>query len=132
MERSMGTIVWIGMGGFVGAVLRYLLSGYIQNITKVTGFPYGTLTVNLVGSFIIGLIFYYFESNVSIDPQTRSFVLVGVLGAFTTFSTFSIETLDLLQGGQLIRALINMGAHGLLGLLAVWSGRAIPVLISKQ
>ncbi len=128
----MGTIFWIGMGGFVGAVLRYLLSGYIQNITKATGFPYGTLTVNLVGSFIIGLIFYYFESNASIDPQTKSFVLVGVLGAFTTFSTFSIETLGLLQGGQLARAIINMGAHGLLGLLAVWSGRAIPVLISKQ
>ena len=128
----MGNIIWIGMGGFVGAVMRYLISGYIQNITRAAGFPYGTLTVNVVGSFIIGLVFYYLETNSSIDPQTRVFVLVGVLGAFTTFSTFSIETFDLFQGGQIVRAFVNLGAHGLLGLLAVWSGRALPVLISKQ
>ena len=128
----MGTLIWIGMGGFVGAVLRYLISSYIQTITKTAGFPFGTLAVNIIGSFIIGLIFFYFESSGSIDPQTRSFVLVGVLGAFTTFSTFSIETLDLLQGGQMVGALVNMGAHGILGLLAVWSGKMLPVLISKQ
>ncbi len=128
----MGTLVWIGMGGFVGAVLRYLVSGYIQNITKATGFPYGTLAVNIIGSFIIGLAFFYIESSSTIDPQTKSFVLVGVLGAFTTFSTFSIETFDLLQGGQVMGALVNMGAHGLLGMLAVWSGRMLPVLISKS
>lgn len=120
------------MGGFVGAVLRYLISGQVQNISKATGFPYGTLTVNLIGSFLIGLVFYYLETNISIDPQTKAFILVGVLGAFTTFSTFSIETLDLFQSGEVMGAFMNMGAHGLLGLLAVWSGRALPVLISKQ
>jgi len=128
----MGNLVWIGMGGFVGAVLRYLTNNLFQNITRSTGFPYGTLIVNIIGSFIIGLLFFYFESNSSIAPQTKAFALVGVMGAFTTFSTFSNETFALFQGGEVMRTMMNMGAHGLLGLLAVWSGRMLPVLISKQ
>lgn len=125
----MGNFLWIGLGGFIGAVLRYLISGYVQDLSKSASFPYGTLAVNVLGSFVIGLMFYFIESRGAFDPQTRALALVGILGAFTTFSTFSIETLNLFLSGETPQALLNLGANCALGLLAVWIGRILPALV---
>jgi CrcB protein len=125
----MGKLVYIGAGGFIGAVLRYLISSYIQDVSKSTGIPYGTLAVNVLGSFIIGVLFFLIESKGAFSPQTRAFVLVGMLGALTTFSTFSIETLNLLMDGAIPQAVINLTANIILCLSAVWAGRILPSLM---
>ena len=125
----MGEILIIGMGGFIGAILRYQISGYVQGFTKSDVFPYDTLAVNVLGSFVIGLMFYFVESRGTLDPQVRAFVLIGALGAFTTFSTFSIETLNFLLNGEIQWAIFNLTANCFLGLLAAWMGRMLPVLV---
>jgi fluoride exporter len=124
----MGKLIYIGAGGFIGAVLRYLISSYVQDVSKSTGIPYGTLAVNVLGSFIIGILFFFIESKGALSPQTRAFLLVGILGALTTFSTFSIETLNLLMEGAIPQAIINLTANITLGLSAVWAGRILPSL----
>lgn len=125
----MDKLILIGVGGFIGSVMRYIVSGYVQNLSKSTGFPYGTLAVNVIGSFIIGFLFYFIESRGSFSPQMRALLLLGFLGAFTTFSTFSLETFNLLRGDEVTLALANLGANCGLGLLAVWIGRMLPEMI---
>ena len=125
----MGKLVYIGAGGFIGAVLRYLISSYVQDMSKSTGIPYGTLAVNVLGSFIIGVLFFFIESKGAFSPETRAFVLVGMLGALTTFSTFSIETLNLLIEGAIPQAFINLTANIILCLSAVWAGRILPSMM---
>ena len=125
----MGDILMIGLGGFIGAILRYQISGYVQGFSKSDVFPYGTLAVNVLGSFVIGILFYFIESRGTLDPQARAFVLIGVLGAFTTFSTFSIETLNYLLSGEIQWAVLNLTANCFLGLLAAWMGRMLPMLV---
>jgi CrcB protein len=116
------TIILIGLGGFLGAALRYLLSDYVQNLSGSVGFPYGTLAVNVIGCFLIGFFIYFVEFRGALGPQARAFLLIGVLGALTTFSTFGSETLGLLRGGETFAALGNVAANNLLGLGAVWLG----------
>lgn len=115
----------IGLGGFAGALLRYGFSGLVQNLSKSITFPYGTLAVNLIGCLAIGVLSQLVESYGLFSPETRSFVLVGVLGAFTTYSTFANETVNLARDGQGALSLANMGLHLVLGLGAVWLGRVI-------
>ncbi|MBN1877760.1 MAG: fluoride efflux transporter CrcB [Anaerolineae bacterium] len=118
----MKQVLLIGAGGFVGAVLRYTISGYVQNHAVHKGFPYGTLAVNLIGCFILGLLSYLGETHDVLSAETRAFVLVGLLGALTTFSTFSNETLMLLSGANFTLGWVNLGAQIVLGLGAVWLG----------
>lgn len=125
----MANLIFIGMGGFLGAVLRYQVSGWVQTLSRSAGFPYGTLAVNVAGSFTIGLCYFFIESRGAFTPQARAFLLIGLLGAFTTFSTFSMETLNLASGGELGRAGLNLLANASLALLAVWAGRMLPYLI---
>ena len=124
----MGELFIIGIGGFVGAILRYLVSGYAQNFPGSEFFPYGTLLVNVLGSFAIGLFFFFIETRGAMDPQARTFILIGILGAFTTFSTFSMESINLIVGGEIQRAFINVLANCTLGLSAAWFGRVLPSL----
>ncbi|GAB4494715.1 MAG: fluoride efflux transporter CrcB [Anaerolineales bacterium] len=119
----------IGSGGFIGAILRYLVSGWVQNWSRSIDFPYGTLAVNLIGCFIIGLLSYWGEQQNLFSPNVRLFVFIGLLGAFTTFSTFGNETLNLLRARDELLALLNVGAHILLGLLAVWLGRVLAAFL---
>lgn len=125
----MVNILLIGIGGFIGSVLRYLVSGYVQQISKGVGFPYGTLTVNVIGCFIIGFLAQLAETRGVFTTEWRLFVFVGLLGGFTTFSSFGNETFNLARDAQLAGALGNIGANVIIGLAAVWIGRAVSYLI---
>ena len=125
----MTNILLVGFGGFIGSVLRYLASGYVQQTTKSIDFPYGTLAVNLIGCFIIGFLAQLAEERGVFTSESRLFVFVGILGGFTTFSSFGNETLNLARDSQMMNALTNVGANVILGLFAVWLGRTVSYLI---
>ena len=111
------------MGGACGAVARYLLSGWVARATATSSFPYGTLTVNLLGSVLLGLIMGATASGaLLVPPRLRIAVAVGGLGAFTTFSTFSYETVAALRAGDLRSALLNVAVSVVAGLAACWLG----------
>lgn len=118
------TLVLIAVGGAFGAVSRY---GTALGVYSVFGrsFPYGTLFVNVIGSFLMGILSIMLLDRFNIGPEWRAAILVGFLGAFTTFSTFSIETLNLLEQGDLVRALLNMLLSVSLCILAVWFGVSV-------
>lgn len=120
----MREIIWIGTGGFIGAVLRYLVSGRVQHMSGSINFPWGTLAVNLLGCLVIGALTYLAEARSLFSPETRMFVLVGILGSFTTFSTFANESLSLIRSGQTPLALVYVGAHTVVGILFVLIGYA--------
>jgi len=120
-------LIFIAMGGAVGAVLRYAASLGVYSFMG-RGFPYGTLFVNVTGSLLMGLLGVMMLERFNIGPEWRAAVLVGVLGSFTTFSTFSIETLNLLEQGDVMRAVTNIVLSVLVCLVAVWFG----VLIGRQ
>lgn len=115
----------VGSGGFLGAIFRFGLSGVVQRNTALASFPYGTLVVNMLGCLLIGLSVGLFESRQFIDSSVRSFVLVGLLGGFTTYSTFGIETFALLRDADYARAIANVAVHVILGLTLVWIGYAL-------
>jgi CrcB protein len=125
----VGKVLAVGIGGFIGSVLRYLVSGYVQQISQSVQFPYGTLVVNVVGCFIIGFLSQLAESRGVFTAESRAFVFIGILGGFTTFSTFGNETMNFLREGENFPALVNVGAHLLLGLGAVWLGRNVAYSI---
>lgn len=125
----MTNLLLVGFGGFIGSILRYLASGYVQQISKGMGFPYGTLTVNVVGCFIIGFLAQLAETHGVFTTESRLFVFVGILGGFTTFSSFGNETFNLARDGQMLGALANIGANVIVGLLAVAAGRIVSSLI---
>ncbi|MDY0189199.1 MAG: fluoride efflux transporter CrcB [Desulfuromonas sp.] len=118
----MHKLFLVGLGGFVGATLRYLVGGWVQNLSQSINFPYGTLTVNVVGCFFLGLLSYLAELNMGVTSEVRLLVMVGLLGSFTTYSTFCNETINLMQD-RLSLALLNVGVHLVLGLGAVILGR---------
>ena len=110
----------IALGGALGAVARYGISGWVQGWMNTT-FPLGTLVVNVTGSFLLGLSLYLLESTAP-TTEMRSFVTIGFLGAFTTFSTFSYEAVVLLQGGEWARGGLYVGGSLALGLVGVLMG----------
>lgn len=111
----------IAAGGAVGALLRFWVSNGIYALVGRT-FPYGTLAVNVLGSLLMGLLYVLLLDKLALGPQWRAALLVGLLGAFTTFSTFSIETLNLVEEGEAIKALLNVLLSVSLCLLAAWIG----------
>jgi CrcB protein len=125
----MMKLMVIGAGGAVGSILRYLISGHVQQLTKSVGFPYGTLAVNVLGCFIIGLLFYLADTRGAFSSEVRSFIFIGVLGGLTTFSTFGNETMILVRDAQHGLALANIAANLLLCLGAVWLGRVAALWI---
>lgn len=125
----MTKLLVVGAGGFLGSILRYLLSGYVQQWSKSIDFPYGTLAVNVIGCLIIGLLSQLAESRGVFTVETRLLVFVGILGGFTTFSTFGNETINLFRDGQNPLGFANLAANLVLGLGAVWLGRILAYLI---
>jgi CrcB protein len=112
-------IVAVGIGGFVGAIGRFTLSGWVQKLMG-SSLPYGTLSVNVLGSFLIGFLVLYFEQTLS--PNQKLFAVTGLLGALTTFSTFSLETVQLLQQSLYVKALANVSLNLFLCILATVLG----------
>jgi CrcB protein len=125
----MINIFLIGMGGALGSVARYLVSGWVQTISRNVNFPLGTMTVNIVGCFVIGFLSQLAEARGVFTSEARAFVFIGVLGGFTTFSTFGNETYNLARSGEMLSALLNVGLNVILGLLAVWVGHMVAYLI---
>ena len=118
----------VGVGGFLGALGRYGLSGLIHRYPGTSGFPYGTLAVNLLGCLLIGTVAGLMEGRQLFSPELRVFVLIGVLGGFTTFSTFGYESFMLMRDAEYARVLANVGLHVLGGLALVWLGYALTTL----
>ena len=122
--QTMLKLLLVGAGGFLGSVARALLSNFVQQ-TSASQFPYGTLAVNLLGCFVIGLLAQLGEAREIFSAETRAFIFIGILGGFTTFSSFGNETINLLRSGFPLSACLNILAQLALGLLAVWGGRLL-------
>jgi fluoride exporter len=121
------TLLLVGIGGFVGAILRYILGGWIQN--SFVNFPVGTLVINTAGSFFLGLIMYLSEYQGFFDDETRIFLTIGIIGAFTTLSTFGYESFRLLDGSKLTLMAINVVSTVLFSMLAVYLGKIVALSI---
>ena len=117
----------IAAGGAIGALLRYWASTGVHAWLG-RGFPYGTLFVNVLGSLLMGFLFVWLIDRMAAGPALRAFLLIGVLGAFTTFSTFSVETLNLIESGQFGKALLNVVASVVVCVAAAGAG----VLAARQ
>ena len=116
----MTNLIYIAGGGAIGALLRYFLSGAVHSFTD-SMYPWGTLAVNLVGSFIAGFIWCLSE-DIMIAPHVKTFIFIGILGAFTTFSTYMLETLNLFRDGETGLALYNLLLNNFLGIIVVFPG----------
>ena len=125
----MSNVFFVGIGGFIGSALRYLVGGWAQQLSKSLDFPYGTLTVNLIGCFVIGFLGELAESRGIFTSETRLLVFIGLLGGFTTFSSFGNDTLNLARSGQMLNSLTNVAVNVIFGLLLVWLGRTVAYLI---
>lgn len=117
-------LLMVGAGGFVGATSRYLVSGLVHRLLPATLFPVGTLSVNVAGSFAIGLLGALAQSRGVLTGDARLFVFIGLLGGFTTFSTFAYETMALATDAEVLPALANVLLHLTICLGAVWLGGA--------
>lgn len=118
---AQSVIAWIALGGAVGSVARYALAGLVQRYTSPY-FPYGTFAVNIVGCLVFGIIFGLTEQRFAISPAMRAFLLIGVLGGFTTFSSYTFESFQLIRDAEFLRASVNAAGQVLLGLVFFWVG----------
>lgn len=120
----MTQIAFIAVGGAVGALMRFWMSSGVHAVFG-RDFPYGTLSVNVTGSLLIGILYVFFYERMDVSVELRAAILIGVLGAFTTFSTFSIETLNLMEAGEHLKAFINVLLSVSLCLVACWFGMVV-------
>lgn len=123
----MNQALAIATGGALGALLRYWTSLAVHSRLGA-GFPYGTLTVNVVGSLLMGFLYIWFVDRLAMGPAVRGFLFIGVLGAFTTFSTFSLETLNLIESGQPGKAVLNVA----ISVLVCVTAAGLGVLAARQ
>ncbi len=124
------TIIAVASGGAIGATLRLLINSTV-NKHFVHALPLGTLTVNLLGSLLIGLLFAYFHLNTSLSPYLKTFMVTGILGALTTYSTFAIESFFLLESGHYGQAFANMALNVFGTILMAGLGYLLVLQITK-
>jgi CrcB protein len=122
-------LLFVGLGGFVGTVARYWLSGVIARRYGET-FPLGTLIVNALGCLLIGFLFYLFYDRAIISPTSRTVIFIGLLGGFTTFSSYGLQTFTLLRDGEVFLAFVNVCASNVLCLVLVWLGYSLAKAIA--
>ena len=121
----MHLLLLIGLGGFVGAILRYLIGGWIQ--AGFISFPMGTMGVNFIGSFLLSIVMYLSEYRGFFNDETRIFLTIGLLGAFTTMSTFSFESFKLLEQNKIFLLGLNIIGTVTLTLFGVYLGKLLVV-----
>ena len=117
-------LVLIGLGGFAGAISRYLVDGFVSDRTG-GGFPWGTLVVNATGSFLLGILFAATTERAILPAELRGPLMIGFLGAYTTFSTYVLESWGLIESGSYGPAIANLGGSVAVGLAAVAVGLII-------
>ena len=123
------TLAYVALGGALGALARYGISGWVYD-RMGESFPWGTLVVNLLGCLVLGVAIRWLQVT-AVAPGVRPFLTIGLLGAFTTFSTFSYETVALLQEGQWLRAGLYVGGSVALGLIAMMAGMALATTLAR-
>ena len=121
-------VILVGLGGAAGAIARYLLSGMVQERSGGV-FPWGTLVVNVLGCLVMGVLAGLADVRGFMTPPARALLVVGILGGFTTFSAFGNETMNLLLERDVLRAGLNVGLNVVVGITAVWAGRAAAFLV---
>ena len=128
----MLSYLWVSLGGAIGSAARFWISGVIADRYGST-FPLGTLVVNVTGSFVIGILAGMSDPNGRwlVSPSMREFLMIGICGGYTTFSSFSVQTLALAQEGEWLRAGLNSVASFALCLIAVWLGHSLIALLNK-
>ncbi len=114
----MNNYLLVAVGAAFGGMLRYWMSGFVQKFT-ILSFPIGTLSVNILGSFALGIIIFYFDAKELISSEMRLLLTIGVCGGFTTFSTFSYETFELLRDSQILWAITNILLNLFLSIFAI-------------
>ena len=119
----------VGAGGFLGAILRYVVGGWVHGILDNASFPYGTLVVNAAGCLAIGFLSGLAETRSVFGPEARLFLFIGILGGFTTFSSFAYETFSLARDTENLAAAVNILAQLILGLVGVWFGNTLARLM---
>ena len=115
------TLLLVGIGGFLGAIARYLIDGWVSNLTRGS-FPFGTLAINLSGSFALGILFALTVELVELPPDVRPALMIGFLGAYTTFSTLMLESWRLVEEGSMALGLANLIGSSVLGIVAMVGG----------
>lgn len=122
----MSTYLWVALGGALGSVARYWMTNAVALLTGPR-FPWGTILINAIGSFVIGLVAYLTTpvGRVPVSFDMRAFILVGICGGYTTFSSFSLQTLELVRTGYWLGAAANVVLSVVLCLVAVWAGYAL-------
>ena len=128
LKAALVSSAVVGSGGFIGALARYGLGGLVHRQLPLAVFPYGTLLVNLAGCLFIGVLAGLAESRQLFGPQFRQFAMIGILGGFTTFSTFGFETVAMLRDADFVRAGANIGLNVVAGLALVWLGYQVAVM----
>jgi len=118
-------IIWVGIGGFIGAIARYGISTLVYRVMGRSSLPIDTLAVNILGSFILGFFMFYGDAKWAASTVWRNFIAVGIMGALTTFSTFSYETFGMLNDNLYGEAIINILLNVLLTIAAVWLGMTL-------
>ncbi len=123
----MESIFLVGIGGFIGSIMRYFVTIWSKGLFQDLSFPLGTLIANITGCLFLGLFNGWAEHHQFFTPQVRLFMFVGILGSYTTFSTFSYETIKMMQNGDSFQAFLNITLQVLVGLFAAFIGFQIAL-----
>ncbi len=127
---SMGNVLLVGVGGFIGSALRFIVTNVAQSVFAER-FPIGTLLVNLIGCLLIGALSQVFESRSESSESLRLFLVVGILGGFTTFSSFGNDTINAMRSSAVLLAGVNVVSQVVGGLFLVWLGRVMVQVVCK-